>query len=140
MSPTDPGQGNLVGGHVPNIGSGHIIDGMMHLDLIETNLMRAGSSKLPSGEEYLARMQSRPYDPATDGNTDLFAYILHEAAQNGAILGTVGRDIINRCFGGILSADPYRYDNPAVFSRQEIRFFRGASMEGLLARIGEPGF
>lgn len=140
VSPSDPGQGNMMGGHSPNLGSGHIIDGMMHLDLIETNLLRAREQQLPSGEEYLARMQNRPYDPATDGNTDLFAYILHEAAQNGNVLGPVGRDIMNRSFGGILAADPYRYDNPAVFSRQEIRVFRAASMEGLLARIGEPGF
>ncbi len=139
FSPTDPSQGDLIGGDSPNIGPGEVINGVMHLDLVETNIMRGRELKLPSGEEYLAMLDGRPYDPAKDGNTDLFVYILHEAAPLGH-LGRVGADVFDKGLGGILAADPYRYNNPSVFTPQQIEMFRNGTFEGLLHAIGEPGF
>ncbi|MBX6313259.1 MAG: hypothetical protein IRY99_10155, partial [Isosphaeraceae bacterium] len=139
LSPTDPGQGDLIGGNAPNIGMGQIIDGVMHLDLVETNILRGRELHLPSGEEYLAMLDHKPYHPATDGNTDLFVYILKEATPLGH-LGRVGTDVVDRTIGGLIAADPYRYDNPAIFSKAQINTFRNATFEKLLHEIGTPGF
>src|SRR5262249_4840955 len=112
LSPTQAGPGDLIGGNSPNIGQGHPDrSGVMHLDLAETNILRGREQHLPSGEEYLAMLDGHPYNPAQDGNTDLFPYVLHESAPLGH-LGRVGGDIFHRTIGGLLAADPYRYTNP----------------------------
>ncbi|RUL85012.1 peroxidase family protein [Tautonia sociabilis] len=139
LSPTNPGAGPLIGGGSPNIGSGTIIDGVMHLDLGETNLLRGREQRLPSGEELLAAIEGRPYDPAVDGNTDLFIYILREAEPLGH-LGKVGSFVVQRSLGGILAADPYRYTSPSYYSPFETALFRQARIEQVLHLIGEPGF
>jgi hypothetical protein len=139
LSPTDPAEGDLIGGDSPNIGEGHIIKGVMHLDLAETNILRGREQRLPAGEEYLAMLQGRPYSPLTDGNTDLFFYMLSEATPLGH-LGLVGTDIFDRTIGGLLSADPYAYTNPALFSPMQIQQFRQATVETLLLRIGVLDF
>jgi hypothetical protein len=139
LSPTDPGAGDLIGGDSANIGEGQIIDGVMHLDLVETNILRGREVHLPSGEEYLAMLDHRPYNPATDGNTDLFQYILDEATPLGH-LGRVGTDVVDRTIGGLLAADPYRFNNPARFTPKEIAEFQHATFEKLLHQIGTPGF
>ena len=114
VSPTQPNQGNMVGGNAPNIGGGIIIDGVLHLDLIETNLLRGREQKLPSGQEYAAFILGLKYDPNKHGNTDLWQYILKEASSFGH-LGLVGSDIYYRTIGGVISADPYRYNNSNIF-------------------------
>ena len=119
--------------------AGQVIDGVLHLDLGETNILRGRELGLPSGEELLAMIRGRPYDPATDGNTDLFVYILEEAAPLGH-LGPVGSYVVQHSLGGILAADPYRWDNPAHYSPMEIALFRQATFEQVLHVIGEPGF
>lgn len=139
LSPTDPAEGDFIGGNAPNIGQGNIIDGVMHLDLVETNILRGRELHLPSGEEYLAHMQGRPYNPLTDGNTDLFVYILEEAGPLGH-LGAVGTDVFDRALGGIIAADPYRYNNPAIFTPAQIQDNSRSTFEELLHRIGTPGF
>jgi hypothetical protein len=139
LSPTNPGAGDLIGGNSPNIGQGQIINGVMHLDLVETNILRGREVHLPSGEEYLAMLQHRPYNPATDGNTDLFQYVMDEATPLGH-LGTVGTDVVDRTIGGLLAADPYRYNNPARFTPRQIAQFQHATVEKLLHQIGTPGF
>jgi hypothetical protein len=139
LSPTDPGAGDLIGGNSPNLGQGQIIDGVMHLDLVETNILRGREVHLPSGEEYLAMLQHRPDNSATDGNTDLFQYVLDEATPLGH-LGTVGTDVVDRTIGGLLAADPYRYNNPAIFTPTQISHFQDATFEELLHQIGAPGF
>ncbi len=94
----------------------------------------------PGKSTFIASCSGRPYDPATDGNTDLFLYMLQEATRNNGKYGPVGRDIFERSLGGILAMDPYRYDNPAIFSPAQIEYFRNATFEQLLHAIGEPGF
>jgi hypothetical protein len=139
LSPTNPGAGHLIGGDSPNIGSGTVVDGILRLDLIETNLLRGREQGLPSGEEVLAAIEGRPYDPETDGNTDLFAFILHEAEPLGH-LGTVGAFVVQRSLGGVLAGDPYRYNSEATFNPAEIELFRHARMEHVLRMVGEAGF
>lgn len=139
LSPTDPNAGDIAGGGSPNIGGGQVIDGVLHLDLGETNILRGRELGLPSGEELLAKIRGRPYDPATDGNTDLFVYILNEAAPLGH-LGPVGSYVVQHSLGGVLAADPFRWDNPAHYSPAEIAIFRQATFEQVLHVIGEPGF
>ncbi|QDV33246.1 peroxidase family protein [Tautonia plasticadhaerens] len=139
LSPTDPEAGHLIGGDSPNIGSGTVVDGVLRLDLIETNLMRGREQRLPSGEEVLALIEGRPYDPEADGDTDLFEYILHEAEPLGH-LGRVGSYVVQRSLGGILAGDPYRYSSRDHYQPAEIDLFRGARMEHVLRLIGEPGF
>ena len=134
--PTDP---DLVGGNAPNIGHGHNIGRVMHLDLAETNILRGREQRLPSGEEYLAFLQGRPYFPLIDGNTDLFVYILLESAPLGH-LGRVGSDIFHRTIGGILAADPWRYTNPDVYTPEQIQMFKQANFTTLLQAIGATGF
>lgn len=138
MSPTDPSQGDAVGGNSPNIGPGQVIDGVMHLDIVETDILRGRELLLPSGEQYLAQMQHRPFDPA-NGNTDLFVYTLREAAPLGH-LGKVGTDIFDRSLGGVLAADPYGYLKSNRFSRQQSNAFRSTTFEDVLHMIGAPGF
>jgi hypothetical protein len=140
LSPKQTGPGDLIGGNSPNIGQGHIdASGVMHLDLAETNVLRGREQHLPSGEEYLAMLDGRQYNPLTDGNTDLFPYMLNEATPLGH-LGRVGSDIFHRTIGGLLSADPYRYTNPEVYTPDQIVFFKQASVDLLLHAIGAPGF
>lgn len=139
LSPTDPGAGHLIGGDSPNIGSGTVVDGVLRLDLIETNLMRGREQHLPSGEELLAAIEGRLYDPESDGNTDLFDYVLHEAESLGH-LGKVGSYVVQRSLGGILAGDPYRYSSEGYYNPAEIELFRHARMEHVLRLIGEPGF
>ncbi len=134
--PTDP---DLIGGNAANIGHGNIIGGVMHLDLAETNVLRGREQFVPSGEEYLAHLEGRPYFPWADGNTDLFLYMLHESAPLGH-LGRVGSDIFHRTIGGILAADSWRYTNPDVYSPQQIQLFKHANFTMLLHAIGAPGF
>lgn len=134
--PTDP---DLIGGNSPNIGQGNIIGGVMHLDLPETNILRGREQRIPSGEEYLAFMNGRSYNPMTDGNTDMFAYILHESIPLGH-LGLVGGNIFHRTIGGILAADAWRYTNPAVYSPAETAMFKQATFTTLLHAIGARGF
>jgi hypothetical protein len=141
LSPTmtkrdDP---DLIGGNAPNIGQGHIIKGVMHLDLAETNILRGREQLLPAGEEYLAMLDGRTYDPRTDGNTDLFPYMLREATPLGH-LGRVGGDIFHRTIGGLLAADDWCYTNPQVYTDDQILLFKQATFETLLHTIGAPGF
>ena len=133
--PTDP---DLIGGNAPNIGQGHMIGGVMHLDLAETNILRGREQFLPSGEEYLAYLEGRPYIPVIEGNTDLFVYMLVESTPFGH-LGRVGGDIFHRTIGGILAADPWRYSNPQVYSPEQIMMFKQANFTMLLSAIGAPG-
>ncbi len=134
--PTDP---DLIGGNAPNIGQGNVIGGIMHLDLAETNILRGREQFLPSGEEYLAYLEGRPYHPLIDGNTDLFVYILREATPLGH-LGRVGSDIFHRTIGGIIAADPWRYTNPSVYTPEQIMMFKQANFAMLLHLTGGPGF
>lgn len=136
LSPTDPGQGSAVGGNSPNIGGGKIIDGVLHLDLIETNLLRGRELKLASGEECFARIHNLSYQPAVHGNTDLFAYVLRESNRFGH-LGEVGSNVFERTIGGILAADPYSYFNGGIFSESEIKQFRQFTMEQMLRELGD---
>jgi hypothetical protein len=55
-------------------------------------------------------------------------------------LGSVGTDVVDRTIGGLLAADPYRYNNPAVFTPRQIANFKNATFEKLLHQIGAPGF
>jgi hypothetical protein len=139
LSPTDADEGDLIGGTSPNIGQGHILGGVMHLDLAETNILRGREQHLPAGEEYLAMLDGRAYQPLTDGNTDLFFYMLNESTPLGH-LGRVGTDVFDRTIGGLLAADPYAYNNPALFKPLQIHHFRQATMETLLLRIGALDF
>jgi hypothetical protein len=140
LSPTQSGPGDLIGGNAANIGQGQIdANGVMHLDLAETNILRGREQHLPSGEEYLAMLDGRPYHPLRDGNTDLFLYMLQEATPLGH-LGRVGGDIVHRTIGGLLAADPYRYTNPQVYSPEQSQLFKQANFERLLHTIGAPGF
>src|SRR5262249_53057214 len=134
--PVDP---DMIGGNSPNIGQGRIIGNVMHLDLAETNVLRGREQHLPSGEEYLAMMEGRTYNPLTDGNTDLFPYMLRESVPLGH-LGRVGGDIFHRTIGGLLAADNWRYTNPQVHTPDEILLFKQATFELLLRTIGVPGF
>ena len=138
FSPTNAGPGDLIGGNAPNIGMGHSINGVMHLDLAETNILRGREQLLPSGEEYLAMLNKRPYRPQSDGNTDLFLYMLQEAAPLGH-LGRVGSDVFDRTIGGVLAADPCRYTNPALFQPLQIFQFHQATVEMLLLLHGAFG-
>ena len=72
LSPTNPGAGDLIGGTSKNIGMGHIINGVMHLDLAETNILR-GREQLPSGEVYLAMFHNLRYRSMT-ATIDLFLW------------------------------------------------------------------
>jgi hypothetical protein len=140
LSPTRSGPGDLIGGTAPNIGQGHIDgNGVMHLDLAETNILRGREQRLPSGEEYLAMLEGRPYDPLRDGNTDLFLYMLRESRPLGH-LGRVGGDVFHRTIGGLLAADPFRYTSPDAYSPDQIARFKQATFEDLLGAIGAPGF
>jgi hypothetical protein len=140
LSPTQTGPGDLIGGNSPNIGQGHIdAGGVMHLDLAETNILRGREQHLPSGEEYVAMLQGRVYDPIHDGNTDLFLYMLREATPLGH-LGLVGSDIFHRTIGGLLAADPFRYTNPDVYTADQVGLFKQARFELLLGAIGADGF
>jgi hypothetical protein len=140
LSPTQAGPGDLIGGNAPNIGMGHIDgNGVMHLDLAETNILRGREQLLPSGEEYLAMLEGRPYHPISEGNTDLFLYMLREATPLGH-LGRVGGDVFHRTIGGLLAADPYRYTSPDVYAPEQVVMFKHASFEFLLHTIGAPGF
>jgi hypothetical protein len=140
LSPTQSGPGDLIGGNAANIGQGHIdANGVMHLDLAETNILRGREQHLPAGEEYLAMLDGRRYNPLVDGNTDLFVYMLREAAPLGH-LGRVGGDVFHRTIGGILAADPFRYTNPQVYAPEQISRFRQANFASLLHTIGAPGF
>ncbi len=135
FSPTNRATGDLIGGNSPNIGQGRMMNGVMHLDLAETNILRGREQRVPSGEEYLAMMNGLPYNPLTSGNTDLFLYILHEAAPLGH-LGRVGTNVFDRAIGGIIAGDPYRYTNPALFTPMQTFQYRQATVETLLLRIG----
>jgi hypothetical protein len=141
LSPTETAASDpdLIGGNAPNIGQGHIIKGVMHLDLAETNILRGREQHLPSGEEYLAMLDGRFYLPLIEGNTDLFPYILRESVPFGH-LGRVGGNIFHRTIGGLLAADDWRYTNPAVYSPDQIQMFKQATFEKLLHAIGTPGF
>ena len=111
----------------------------MHLDLAETNILRGREQRIPSGRNTWPCSSGRNYLPWTDGNTDLFLYILHESIPLGH-LGLVGGNIFHRTIGGILAADSWRYTNPAVYSPEQIMMFKQASFPMLLHAIGVRGF
>lgn len=104
LSPTNPGLTDMVGGGADNIGSGNIVGGTLRLDLSETNILRSREQGLPAGEEVLAFLNNTTYNP-TSGSTDLWVYILREAAANNFKYGPVGAFIYEQTIAGILQGD-----------------------------------
>ncbi len=135
LSPTNPALGHMVGSHAPNIGVGKVINGVLHLDLVETNILRGREQKIPSGEEYAAHMLGITYNSQKHGNTDLWVYILEEA-NNFGYLGKVGGEIFYKTIGGLINSDPYRYTNTQLFSDQQIEESKNATVEQMLKEIG----
>lgn len=135
-SPRDPGQGHQVGGRTANLGQGKTINGVLHLDLIETNILRSREQRLPSGEECFARIYNREYNPSIHGNTDLWPYILRES-DSFHHLGVVGSYVFQRTIGGLLSGDPNRYSNKDIYTSKQIAEFRAYRVEDMLRELGD---
>lgn len=130
LSPTHTDLGKLVGGNTQNIGAGRIVDGTIRLDLSETNILRAREQGLPTGEEVLAFMEGRTYD-YSQGATDLWFYILQEAANNGFKYGKVGAYVYENTVGGMLTSDKYSIKT-RKYTRREKRRFKRATLEHLV--------
>ena len=131
LSPTQPELTTLIGGEAQNIGEGSLIDGFMHLNVVETNILRGREQLLPSGEEILAYLQEVQYDPATHGSTDLFVYILKEAAKNGNKYGEVGAFVFESTIAGLIKADKYSF-NSRRYSKRDKRRFKRATLSQIV--------
>jgi len=122
LSPTNPDLLPFAGGTAVNIGDGRVVDGVLRLDLIETNILRGREQGLPSGEQILAEISGKEFDPAL-GDTDLFVYVLDEAAVGGQY-GAVGSFVFERTFAGLLRGDKFSLLSKKYSKRDRMRFAR----------------
>ena len=123
LSPTNPALTEMVGGGADNIGAGRVVNGTLRLDLVETNILRGREQSLPAGEEVLAFLNNTTYNPAA-GSTDLFVFILQEAAANNFKFGPVGAFIFEKTIAGILQGDSDSITSRRYSRRDKRRFDR----------------
>lgn len=134
LAPKKPDEILMVGGNNANIGAGRVIDGVLHLDLVETNILRSREQGLPAGEEVLTSLSGVEYNPSIHGSTDLFSYVLNEAEANNFKYGTVGAYIFERTITGVLRDD----ENSILtrkYSRKDRNRFKKATLSGIINKI-----
>jgi hypothetical protein len=112
----------MVGGSNQNLGSGKVVNGVLHLDLIETNILRGREQKLPSGEEVLAKISNFEYDEDIHGATDLFHFVLREAEKNNFKFGPVGAFVFEKTITGVLKDDKFSILKRKYSRRDRARF------------------
>lgn len=131
LAPQDPEGTLMVGGDNQNLGAGKLIDGVLHLDLIETNILRAREQKLPSGEEILAKISNFEYEEDIHGATDLFLFVLKEAEKNNFKFGPVGAFVYEKTITGVLKDDRFSILK-RNYSRRDKRRFKNFSFSDLI--------